>query len=233
MSIVGYAVGRKKIIRVKKMSEVKLNLGCGSDIRDDFINLDMFPVDDRVLSIDLNVLPLPFEDDSVDYIVLHQILEHLDVNPYDFMMDVFRVLKKDGIVDVGLPVYCNSIVHHRYQHNVSYFEAICAKSSTTSDRFASDFFRLNGVRKKRRSLKSVLMRFVEMFKDCLFVEYEYELVKNKAGVSIMKKCIFLNDKACHHPNYYGDWCHNPSPELLEICKYYSKQDECPLYRMGG
>jgi predicted SAM-dependent methyltransferase len=159
--------------------ETRLNLGCGCDIRDGYINLDMYPVDDRVCSINLNFLPLPFDDGSVDYIVLHQILEHLDVNPYDFMMDIFRILKKDGVVHVGLPVYCNSVVHNRYRHHVGYFDAICGKSPLTSDRFADDFFRLNGLSKKRRSLKAVIKRFVEDFKDCFFVEYEYELVKNK------------------------------------------------------
>lgn len=159
--------------------EVKWNLGCGNDIRDGFINMDMYPVDDRVKYIDLNKLPLPSKDNGVDYIVLHQILEHLDVNPYDFMMDIHRVLKPDGRINVGLPVYCNSIVHNRFIHNVGYFEAICNKSSTTSDRFANDFFKLLYVDKKRRTFKAFLLRLVEMFKDCLFVEYEYELMKNK------------------------------------------------------
>jgi predicted SAM-dependent methyltransferase len=159
--------------------KIKINLGCGCDIRDGFINMDMYPVDDRVLFIDLNTLPLPFDDNSIDYIILHQILEHLDVNPYDFMMDVFRILKKDGIVHVGLPVYANNLVHNRFIHHTGYFEPIIHKSSITSDRFASDFFRLNSLHKKRRPFKSILMRFVEMFKDCFYIEYEYELIKNR------------------------------------------------------
>lgn len=159
------------------MKDIYLNLGCGTDVREGFINMDMYPVDDRVKYIDLNKLPLPFEKNSVKYIILHQVLEHLDVNPYDFMMDVFRILKKDCAISIGLPVYCNSIVHNRFIHNVSYFEAICNKSDASSDKFAGDFFRLNHIVKKRRSLKKALMRIFEMFKDCFYVDYEYELVK--------------------------------------------------------
>ena len=161
------------------MKLVKLNLGCGNDIRPGFINMDMYPASDAVRYIDLNKLPLPFKDDSVDYIILHQILEHLDVNPYDFMMDIHRILKPDGGINVGLPVYCNSVVHNRFTHNVGYFEAICNKSNTTSDRFADAFFDLLYVSKKRRTFKAFLLRLFEMFKDCLYVDYEYELRKNK------------------------------------------------------
>jgi len=161
------------------MDKVKLNLGCGCNVREGFMNYDMFPVDDRVLPIDLNCLPLPFDDGSVDHIVLHQVLEHLNVSPYDFMMDVYRILKKDGVIQVSLPVYCHTIEHNRYRHHVNYFDSLCVHDPKASDRFTNSFFRLNKLCKKRRSLRSVLLRFVEMFKDCFYIEYEYELVKNK------------------------------------------------------
>ena len=56
---------------------IKLNLGCGSDYRRGYINADR--VRGRVdVVLDLNVLPYPFSDNTVDEILLRHVLEHVD-----------------------------------------------------------------------------------------------------------------------------------------------------------
>lgn len=51
------------------MKKKKLNLGCGKDIKKEYVNLDIrkFPGVDIIH--DLNKFPYPFKDDSFDEII--------------------------------------------------------------------------------------------------------------------------------------------------------------------
>ena len=74
---------------------IKLNLGCGKDIKQGWENFDMFPVNDSVKYIDLTKLPLPFPNSYADEILLSHILEHL-VYRTEFMIEISRILKPGG-----------------------------------------------------------------------------------------------------------------------------------------
>ena len=74
------------------VKKLKLNLGCGDDIRSGFKNVDLTSPSKRVMAYDLNQLPLPFGDDSVDYIHCEHMLSYLD-EPADFLHDLHRICK--------------------------------------------------------------------------------------------------------------------------------------------
>lgn len=80
---------------------VKLNLGCGEDIREGFINIDIKKHKgvDRIL--DLNK-KLPFKDNSVDYIYSSHVLEHLE-NPTKFMLELYRICKPGATIYLRVP----------------------------------------------------------------------------------------------------------------------------------
>lgn len=48
----------------------------------------------------------PIEDDCVDLIIAGEIIEHMN-NPYKFMRECNRVLKKDGIIILSTPNICS------------------------------------------------------------------------------------------------------------------------------
>lgn len=48
---------------------MKLNLGCGTDIRKGWINLDIAKLDGIDVIHDVNNVPLPFEDNTFDYVL--------------------------------------------------------------------------------------------------------------------------------------------------------------------
>lgn len=81
---------------------MKLNLGCGSDIRDGYVNVDLRPPCDR--KVDLSQLPWPFEDQSAEEVLMLDFLEHF---PYrktsSILQEVWRVLKPGGILEVQVP----------------------------------------------------------------------------------------------------------------------------------
>jgi len=84
---------------------MKLNLGCGRDIRLGYINLDMLPLEGVDVVHDLNVPPLPFKEDLFDEINCQNIIEHLD-NFLPFMEDVWRILRHDGVINI-LTAHCS------------------------------------------------------------------------------------------------------------------------------
>lgn len=70
---------------------MRLNLGCGRDIRDGWVNIDARPGDgvDEVVDLDDNP-KLPFPDDSVEHIEGSHIIEHLH-HPLPLMAELWRV----------------------------------------------------------------------------------------------------------------------------------------------
>ena len=80
---------------------MKLNLGCGNDIKKGWVNLDIYKGEGIDVVHDLNNLPLPFEDNSFNYILCKDILEH--VNYVDVMNELHRILKKGGIIRIRVP----------------------------------------------------------------------------------------------------------------------------------
>jgi predicted SAM-dependent methyltransferase len=75
---------------------MKLNLGCGKDIRDGWENLD-FP------DIDLENL-LPFETNSIDEILLRHVIEHIKEHK-QLLKECFRILKPNEIITIVTPNY--------------------------------------------------------------------------------------------------------------------------------
>jgi hypothetical protein len=75
---------------------VRLNLGCGRDIRDGWVNIDAVPVPgvDHVVNFDDKPV-LPFGDDAVTYSEGSHVIEHLQ-NPLPFMTELWRVTKPRG-----------------------------------------------------------------------------------------------------------------------------------------
>jgi hypothetical protein len=55
---------------------IKLNLGCAQDIKEGYINIDLFPCNEKVIKMD--VKNLDFESNSVDEIFAKDVLEHME-----------------------------------------------------------------------------------------------------------------------------------------------------------
>lgn len=120
--------------------EVKLTIGCGKDVLDEWENYDLFPIDDRVKKLDLNVLPLPFKENFADYILLSHVFEHLVVNRYDLMREIHRILKIDGIVEIRVPSSSRCLDHTMWFFPKHYFDMICNKDINKSYQTYCNFF---------------------------------------------------------------------------------------------
>jgi len=86
------------------MTVVRINLGCGKDIRKGWINVDNIPLSGVDVIHDLNKFPYPFPSNYADFILMRSILEHLD-DTVRVMSEVYRILKPKGKVKIIVPYY--------------------------------------------------------------------------------------------------------------------------------
>jgi len=82
---------------------MKLNIGCGLQKLDGYINLDIDPSNCPDVERDIEK-GLPFDDNKFDYIYCSHVLEH--IKDLIFVMDeIYRTLKPNGIIHIKVPPY--------------------------------------------------------------------------------------------------------------------------------
>jgi len=77
----------------------KLNIGCGGDIRDDYVNADLSYEPCRE-----DIREMTFEDETFDEVLASHILEHIHFSQLErAFLECFRVLKPNGKFVVEVP----------------------------------------------------------------------------------------------------------------------------------
>jgi len=101
----------------KKHNIKRLNLGCGTDIKKGYINVDF--IENRGVDVvyDLNKYPYPFKDNSVEEIYARDIMEHLD-NPNKFIKELWRIGEPNCKICIRVPHFSSlyawaDLTHHR------------------------------------------------------------------------------------------------------------------------
>lgn len=79
----------------------KLNIGCGRDIKQGYINLDIYPAPGVDLVHDIEQ-PWPFPDQIFSEILAHHILEHVH-NLVSVMNEAFRTMARGGRLSIKVP----------------------------------------------------------------------------------------------------------------------------------
>ena len=91
---------------------MRLNLGCGDKKMPGWRNVDKIAMCDPDEVVDLEQLPWPWPDDSVDEILLSHVLEHLGQSPDIYLgivKEVYRVCRNDAKITIVVP-------HPRHDH---------------------------------------------------------------------------------------------------------------------
>lgn len=82
---------------------IKINIGSGYTYFDSFIRIDSDPKCKPDYILDLEQEKLPFNDNSVEEVVAHHILEHLGNGFFHVMLELYRVCKHGAIIDIKVP----------------------------------------------------------------------------------------------------------------------------------
>ena len=81
---------------------MKLNLACGNDIREGYLNIDLYN-DAADVKYDITDMK-DFNNSVADEILVYHIIEHFDVLQADAVLaEWFRVLKQNGIFKIETP----------------------------------------------------------------------------------------------------------------------------------
>lgn len=80
----------------------RLNLGCGNDIMEGFINIDIRELSG--IDIRADIVRLPIKDSSIELIMLNDVLEHfrLEVS-IKVLKECYRALVDDGQLNIRVP----------------------------------------------------------------------------------------------------------------------------------
>jgi predicted SAM-dependent methyltransferase len=84
----------------------KLNLGCGFDKREGWLNVDNFPECDPDKILDIEKTPWDLPSDSFDVVLMKHVLEHVGADFPTFkavMQELYRILKPGGKLEIHVP----------------------------------------------------------------------------------------------------------------------------------
>ncbi len=85
---------------------VKLNLGCGQNKQEGYVNVDKYDSFAPDVVWDLETFPWPFESNSVDEIVMRHMLEHMGAQVETFlsiMKELYRISAPGAKIIVDVP----------------------------------------------------------------------------------------------------------------------------------
>jgi hypothetical protein len=91
---------------------MKLNLGCGHDHKEGYVNVDVSDLGKPDQVVNLEALPWPWDDDSVDEILIKHTLEHLGQSTklyLDIICEFWRICRDGALITIIVP-------HHRHDH---------------------------------------------------------------------------------------------------------------------
>lgn len=97
------------------MTETKLHLGCGDNIKPDARNVDAVGLEGVDEVVDLNEYPWPWEDNRWRYILAEHVFEHLD-SVEQALRECARVLEPGGRLEVVWPMGMNERADPDHKH---------------------------------------------------------------------------------------------------------------------
>lgn len=167
---------------------MKLNLGCASDYREGYINVEkQTAFGKRDMTIDLDILPWPFKNESVDEVLMRDTLEHLTF-PDKQIREVRRILKPGGRFWGQVPYAFSDgamqALEHRWMFTEKSFDFLCqgrpGAEYLGKPSFIAEYIRLATVNNTPKTRLRNLIPFRSFLRHWLrnmYDEVEFSLVK--------------------------------------------------------
>lgn len=117
----------KKINNLKK-----LNLGCGSDIKKGYVNLDKSRTKGVDVVHDIDKYPWPFPNNRFEEVYARDCIEHVK-DLFRAMQEIHRILKNNAVVRLIVPYWHSSAAfypNHNYFFNIDSMKFFTEKERT-------------------------------------------------------------------------------------------------------
>jgi hypothetical protein len=85
---------------------MKINIGAGDTKINGFFSVDYDKHSNPDYVVDLERDRFPFEDNSIETVIAHHVLEHLGEGFFHCLQELYRICKSGAIIDIRVP-------HHR------------------------------------------------------------------------------------------------------------------------
>jgi len=115
----------------------KLNIGCGRDAKEGYVNLDKSKIPGVDVVHDIDVYPWPFEDNSFDEVYGRDIIEHVK-DLFKAMTEIKRICKNDAVVRLIVPYWHSSAAF--YPNHNYFFNVDSLKLFTEKDRSYDNYY---------------------------------------------------------------------------------------------
>ena len=163
---------------------LKLNIGCGNDIKEGFINIDVKKEFGNSIGNNLTFLVcniskgLPFKNSTFDFVLAQDILEHFDKYLFHVVLsEIIRVLKINGIIQLRVPDF-EIILNEITNKKLNFFDMldlIYGEPLIASEIYTGSF----GIHKwgfSKKSLKIIGKKFGIDFKEIKNIGFNIEAI---------------------------------------------------------
>ena len=149
----------------------KLNIGCGYDKKQEFVNIDKAAEvkPDLVVNIEGG---LPFPDNSFEYIFSSHCLEHINPSKWKFVLDEIARVAKDGcILELYLP-FDNIYSRTNSDHFRTFHWTSFAQNEIGSGREYYSNLKLKRIGKVPCRIVRAFFTLFPIFKDSIHLKYK-------------------------------------------------------------
>lgn len=105
---------------------MKLNLGCGPDYREGWVNVEVLESIKADVHHNLDKYPYPFKDNTFDEVLMSMVLEHVK-DPTQCLREVIRISKNGAKLTVIVPHAASYSNFTDMQHKTNFTENTFAK----------------------------------------------------------------------------------------------------------
>ena len=98
---------------------MKLNLGCGRDIRQGWLNVDKVALSEGVRICDLERTPWPWPDNEFEEVCASHVLEHLP-DKMEVIEELWRVCKHEARIEIRLPAWNHPLLWQDPTHRTAW-----------------------------------------------------------------------------------------------------------------
>jgi len=166
---------------------MKINFGCGKDIREGYINVDIQIGKGIDKSYNFDEFPYPHKDNEFDYVYCNNVLEHLKY-PDKVLKELHRITRKKGTIYIRVP-YVKSLLAwndltHRHYFNLRSMEQLI-KGHDRYEHKEKNLFNIISMRLRPTFYGKLFPKFLRKYVNYIFteifdmVEVELEVKKNE------------------------------------------------------